>query len=127
MSTEQKVAKKRRGTSVTLIIGLLILGVGGYYAGPTLMTYAFYLQEMIIAGSGTKGGDLPTTIVPDTSGDPNVGPGPSVDGPGLGAPGASAGASSAGNSSAAEPEPNKAEAKADAASESEAPKGNSAP
>jgi hypothetical protein len=118
---------------VPLIIGLLILGVGGYYAGPTLMTYAFYLQEMIIAGSGTKGGDLPTTIVPDTSGDPNVGPGPSVDGPGLGAPGSStagassAGASSAGNSSTAEPEPNKAEAKTDAASESEAPKGNSAP
>ena len=123
MSTEQKVAKKGRGTSVPLVIGLLILGVGGYYAGPTLMTYAFYLQEMIIAGSGTKGGDLPTTIVPDTSGDPNLGPGPSVDGPGLGAPGAS----SAGASSPAEPEPNKAEAKTDAASESEAPKGNSAP
>ncbi|MDX1928178.1 MAG: hypothetical protein SFV81_16745 [Pirellulaceae bacterium] len=122
MSTEQKVAKKGRGTSVPLIIGLLILGVGGYYAGPTLMTYVFYVQEMIIAGSGTKGGDLPTTIVPDTSGDPNVGPGPSVDGPGLGAPG-----SSTATAPEANPAEDKTEAKPEAASASEAPKGDSAP
>ena len=88
MSTETNEVKKRRGTSLPLLIGLIILGIIGYYAGPTIMTYAFYLQESMIAGSGSNGSDLPTGITPDTSGDPNVGAGPRVSGPGAGGPGA---------------------------------------
>lgn len=88
VSTETKDVKKRRGTSLPLLIGLLILGVIGYYAGPTIMTYAFYLQESIIAGSGSNGGDLPAAVIPDTTGDPNIGAGPGADGPGAGGPGA---------------------------------------
>ncbi len=98
MSTETNEVKKRRGTSIPLLIGFLILGVIGYYAGPSIMTYAFYLQESLIAGSGTNGGDIPAGITPDTSGDPNVGAGPSAAGPGPGGPGGGgAGASSPDN------------------------------
>jgi hypothetical protein len=88
VSTETNEVKKQRGTSLPLLIGLIILGIIGYYAGPTIMTYAFYLQESMIAGSGSHGGDLPVVITPDTSGDPNVGAGPASAGPGPGGPGA---------------------------------------
>jgi hypothetical protein len=88
VSTETKDVKKRRGTSLPLLIGFLILGVIGYYAGPTIMKYAFYLQESMIAGSGSKGGDLPAAVIPDTTGDPNVGAGPGAGGPDGGGPGA---------------------------------------
>ena len=87
MGTEKNDMKKRRGTSLPLLIGFVILGVVGYFAGPTIMKWGFYLQESIIVGAGYKGRDVPKGIVPDTSGDPNVGPGPRVSGPGAGGPG----------------------------------------
>ena len=87
VSTEKVDVKQKRGTSLPLLVGFLILGVIGYYAGPSIMKWGFYLQESIIASSGYKGSDVPQVIVPDTSGDPNVGPGPSASGPGPGGPG----------------------------------------
>lgn len=37
--------KKGRRTSIPLLIGFVILGIGAYYAGPTVMTYAMFYQE----------------------------------------------------------------------------------
>ena len=36
---------KKRGTSLLLLIGFGILGIAGYFAGPSVMTYVMYLQE----------------------------------------------------------------------------------
>lgn len=51
MSDEVKEVKKGRKTSLPLLIGFLVLGVIGYFAGPTIMVYGFYLQEKFIARS----------------------------------------------------------------------------
>ena len=58
-STEPVAPKKRRGTSIPLLVGFVVLGGLGYFFGEKIMTYAFYLQEMMIAASGAKGTDLP--------------------------------------------------------------------
>ncbi len=87
MSNETSETKKRRGTSIPLLIGFLILGAVGYVFGESIMTYAFYLQEVMIASSGSKGADVPAGITPEPVADPNVGPGPGLDGPGAGGPG----------------------------------------
>jgi hypothetical protein len=115
MSTEKEATKKRRGTSLPLIVGFLILGVVGYFFGEKIMTYVFYLQEGFIATSGAKGGDAPANTMPDTSGDPNIGPGPSVEGPGLGSPG-----SSATSTERDEVQPDAAKAAPESASETDA-------
>ncbi len=39
------VEKKKRGTSIPLLLGIVGLGVIGYLAGPTIMTWFFYLEE----------------------------------------------------------------------------------
>jgi hypothetical protein len=107
MSTETKEVKKRRGTSLPLLIAFLILGVIGYYAGPTILTYAFYLQEAMIASWGNNV-EVPVGITPNTAGDPNVGVRPGADGPG--AKGPDTGGPSASGSDAApnDPAPNDA-------------------
>lgn len=87
MSTETGEKKKRRGTSIPLLAGFLVLGGVGYVFGEKIMTYAFYLQEKMIASSGSKGNDLSTPLKPEVGSDPNVGPGPSPEGPGAGGPG----------------------------------------
>ena len=87
MSTETGEKKKRRGTSIPLLAGFLVLGGVGYVFGEKIMTYAFYLQEKMIASSGSKGNDLSTPLKPEVGSDPNVGPGPSPEGPGEGGPG----------------------------------------
>ena len=43
--TGPKDAPKRRSTSLPLLVGLVVVGIGAYFAGPTVLTYVIYLQE----------------------------------------------------------------------------------
>lgn len=65
MSTEKTEAKKRRGTSIPLLVGFIILGVGGYLFGEKIMTYAFYLQEVMIAKDSSKAAEAPDGAQPE--------------------------------------------------------------
>ena len=44
-STNPANQMKKRGTSISLLIGFGILGVAAYLAGPTVMKYALFFQE----------------------------------------------------------------------------------
>ena len=44
-STNPANQVKKRGTSISLLIGFGILGVAAYMAGPTVMKYAMFFQE----------------------------------------------------------------------------------
>jgi hypothetical protein len=56
MKDDTKQAPKKRGTSLVLLIAFCCLGVAGYYAGPTILTYTFLLQEKYIAATRQNGG-----------------------------------------------------------------------
>jgi hypothetical protein len=46
LNQEETVAKKqRKPISLTFLIIVLLLGVGGYFAGPYVMTYVMLMQE----------------------------------------------------------------------------------
>ncbi len=44
-STPSVEPKKSRGTSLVFLLVVAVLGVIGYFAGPTIMTYVFLMQE----------------------------------------------------------------------------------
>ena len=51
MSTTEKVTTptKGRSTSIPLLIAFGVLGVAAYFAGPTVMAYAFFYQEQALS------------------------------------------------------------------------------
>lgn len=80
MTTEMTNGKKPRGTSLPLVIGVVVLGLIGYFAGPSIMTYIFYLQERIYINERwsqkpAKSPTAPAAQTPETTAEPNSGAG----------------------------------------------------
>lgn len=67
-----KEKAKRRSTSLPLLIGFVILGVVGYYTGPTIMTYAMLLQEKWIA-SANQAKDMRSPLPPNAKTGSSIG------------------------------------------------------
>lgn len=81
MSTEinsEGLPKKRRRTSIPLLIVMILLGIGAYYAGPTVMIYAIYFQEQWarseVYASQTAGGRGGPSVLPGSAGMTAAGP-----------------------------------------------------
>ncbi len=78
MITEKTETKQRRGTSIPLIVGFLIIGAVGYLYGEQIMTYVFYLQEGRNAKSGIRSAVMPEDFKAEDSSDSGAGPGAGV-------------------------------------------------
>jgi hypothetical protein len=80
VTTEMTSGKKPRGTSLPLLIGIVGLGLIGYFVGPSIMTYIFYLQERIYINERwsqkpAKSPTAPAAQTPETAAEPNSGGG----------------------------------------------------
>lgn len=85
-STNPANQMKKRGTSISLLIGFGILGVAAYLAGPTVMKYALFFQEQ--RKHNRINSEIGKTKLPasDAVSSPEVPPMVSTGGPGGGRP-----------------------------------------